>query len=70
MIVENGEIRSRLLSKREAARLMGLPDSYVIPNNYNQAYHLMGDGVAVPVVKHIAEQIFEPILENLLSEAA
>ena len=30
---------------------------------YNQAYHLTGDGVAVPVVRHIAENIFEPIVK-------
>jgi DNA (cytosine-5)-methyltransferase 1 len=39
-----------------------LPDSYVLPTNYNEAYHLTGDGVVVPVVRHLAENIFEPIL--------
>ena len=24
---------------------MGLPEEYVLPNNYNEAYHLAGDGV-------------------------
>ena len=33
------ESQSRLLSPREAARLMGLPEEYVLPNNYNEAYH-------------------------------
>jgi DNA (cytosine-5)-methyltransferase 1 len=37
MIVEGDSIRSRLLSPREAARLMGLPDEYVLPGNYNEA---------------------------------
>ena len=40
MIVEGKKVRSRLLSLREAARLMGLPEEYVLPNNYNEAYHL------------------------------
>lgn len=62
LIISNGHVRSRLLSPREAARLMGLPDTYVLPTNYNQAYHLAGDGVAVPVVRHIAREILEPIL--------
>jgi len=63
MVVEGKRIRSRLLSPREAARLMGLPDSYLLPKNYNAAYHLAGDGVAVPVVRHLAQHLLEPLLE-------
>jgi DNA (cytosine-5)-methyltransferase 1 len=62
MIVEGAEIRSRLLSPREAARLMGLPDGYKLPSRYNEAYHLAGDGVAVPVVSYLTAHIIEPIL--------
>jgi DNA (cytosine-5)-methyltransferase 1 len=62
LLVEGKSVRSRLLSTREAARLMGLPDSYVLPSNYNEAYHLSGDGVAVPAVRHIARNLLEPIL--------
>jgi DNA (cytosine-5)-methyltransferase 1 len=62
MIVEGASVRSRLLSPREAARLMGLPDDYELPSNYNEAYHLAGDGVAVPVVRFLAAHILEPIL--------
>jgi DNA (cytosine-5)-methyltransferase 1 len=62
MIVEGETVRSRLLSPREAARLMGLPDAYRLPTNYNEAYHLAGDGVAVPAVRYLAEHILEPLL--------
>lgn len=62
MIIERGKIRSRLLSGREAARLMGLPDSYKLPSHYNTAYHLAGDGLAVPVVRSVAEHILEPLI--------
>src|SRR5690606_7385865 len=55
MIVHGKSVRSRLLAPREAARLMGLPDSYKLPEKYNDAYHLCGDGVAVPVVRFLAE---------------
>ena len=41
---------------------MGLDDSYHLPERYNDAYHLCGDGVCVPVVRHIAETLLEPIL--------
>ena len=62
LVVEGKRVRSRLLSAREAARLMGLPDTYRLPANYNDAYQLAGDGVAVPVVSHLNEHIFGPIL--------
>ncbi len=62
LIIEGDIIRSRLLTRRETARLMGLPDTYRLPERYNDAYHLTGDGVAVPVVRHLAERIFEPLL--------
>lgn len=62
MIVDGSQIRSRLISARETARLMGLDDSYRLPRRYNEAYHLTGDGVVVPVVRHIASHVLEPIL--------
>jgi len=62
MIVEGDKIRSRLLAPREAARLMGLPEKYKLPENYNEAYHLVGDGVVVPVVRFLAARILEPLL--------
>lgn len=62
LVVDGRRIRSRLLSPREAARLMGLPDSYRLPVNYNEAYHLAGDGVAVPVVRFLASNLLEKIL--------
>jgi len=65
MIVNGQSVRSRLLSSREAARLMGLPDNYKLPENYNDSYHLLGDGIAVPVVSHIAKHLLEPILSDI-----
>lgn len=62
LVVEGKSVRSRLLSPREAARLMGLSDDYRLPERYNDAYHACGDGVCVPVVRHLAEHILEPLL--------
>jgi len=62
LVINGKRVRSRLISARETARLMGLSDSYLLPSNYNEAYHLTGDGVAVPVVTHLARHIFEPVL--------
>lgn len=61
MVINGDRIGTRLLSSREAARLMGLPDEYILPANYNEAYHLMGDGLAVPVVRHLAQHLLEPL---------
>ena len=62
MIVEGATIRTRLISPREAARLMGLPENYILPSKYNEAYHLVGDGVVVPVVAHINQNILLPVI--------
>lgn len=62
LLVEGKKVRSRLLSPREAARLMGLDDSYKLPAKYNDAYHVTGDGVVVPVVRHLAHHLIEPLL--------
>lgn len=63
IVVDGTRVRSRILSGREAARLMGLPDSYVLPKRHNDAYHIAGDGVAVPAVRYLASTLLEPILE-------
>ena len=69
VLVEGESVRSRLLSAREAARLMGLGDDYRLPQRYNDAYHVCGDGVCAPVVRHIAAHVLEPILnENRAAE--
>jgi DNA (cytosine-5)-methyltransferase 1 len=62
VVVEGMSVRTRLLSAREAARLMGLPDSYKLPARYNDAYHIAGDGLVVPVVRYLADTVIEPIL--------
>ena len=64
LVVDGDRVRSRLLCTREAARLMGLPESYKLPRAYNEAYHLVGDGVAVPVVRHLGQHLFEPLLSG------
>jgi DNA (cytosine-5)-methyltransferase 1 len=65
MVIDGAQTRTRLLSPREAARLMGLADSYRLPRSYHQAHHLMGDGVAAPVVRFLARHLLEPLLNQL-----
>lgn len=62
LVIEKGQVRGRLLTPREGARLMGLPDSYRLPRAATTALHVVGDGVAVPVVRWLADQILEPLL--------
>jgi DNA (cytosine-5)-methyltransferase 1 len=69
IVIDGQTVRTRLVSARETARLMGLGDDYKLPRNYNEAYHLTGDGVAVDVVRHLAEHLFEPLLRTGSSEA-
>lgn len=64
VVVDGDKVRSRLISARETARLMGLHETYELPGKYNEAYHLTGDGVAVPVVRHLAEHLLEPVLAS------
>lgn len=70
MVVEDNKVRTRLLSPREAARLMGLPEEYPLPERYNDAYHLIGDGVAVPVVSWLARTVIEPSLRLIPRKVA
>lgn len=62
MVVDGSHVRTRLLSGREAARLMGLPDSYDLPHRYNDAYHLLGDGLVAPVIAYLAKHLVTPIV--------
>lgn len=62
IVVDGPLVRSRLISARETARLMGMPEDYRLPRAYNEAYHLTGDGVVVPVVRYLAAHLLEPIV--------
>lgn len=61
VISANGKLRSRLLTVRETARLMGAPENYKIPGSYNDGYKAMGDAVAVPVARWLARELLLPL---------
>lgn len=69
LIAERGKVRTRLLTAREAARLMGIPEDYELPLRYNDAYHLAGDGLAVPAVSWISEHLLLPLVSRCLPNA-
>lgn len=65
ILVEQKGKNPRKLTPREAARLQGFPEEYIIPVSDTQAYKQFGNSVAVPVVNAIAESILE-VLENTI----
>jgi DNA (cytosine-5)-methyltransferase 1 len=70
LVIENGQVRSRLVTPREGARLMGLPDSYALPRSQTAGLQVIGDGVAVPVVRWLAESLLEPLLDSKTASLA
>jgi DNA (cytosine-5)-methyltransferase 1 len=70
VVVDGGRVRSRLMTPREAARLMGLPESYRLPAAATGALHVVGDGVAVPAVRWLARELLEPLLAPPVAMAA
>lgn len=65
IIKKEREIHARLLSPREAARLMGAPDSYILPDSYNDGYKAMGDAVALPVASFLGRELLLPLAEEI-----
>jgi len=62
VVCDEGAIRARRLTGREAARLMGVDDAYALPAGEGAVLKLMGDAVAVPVVRALAEGLLRPAL--------
>jgi DNA (cytosine-5)-methyltransferase 1 len=70
LIVDGPSVTSRLLSPKEAARLMGVPETYELPPRYNDAYHLLGDGLVVPVVSWLEQHLLRPLAAGSRESAA
>ena len=47
---------------------MGLPKSYKMPERYNDVYRIAGEGVVVPIVKYLDENVFQPVLLKAATE--
>lgn len=62
LFIEGETIRSRLLTPREAARLMGVSDEYPLPASQTAALHLIGDAVCVPVVRWLSQHLLRPLV--------
>ncbi len=62
LLHDAGRWKARLITAREAALLMGAPKDYKLSESYNESYNAMGDAVVVPVVKHLVDHLFVPII--------
>jgi len=60
---KNNDLVCRYLNSREAARLMGVPDYFILPDNQNEGYSAMGDAVAVPVTNYLTKYLLKPIAD-------
>jgi DNA (cytosine-5)-methyltransferase 1 len=62
LVIKQGkEWKTRILSPREAARLMGAPDTFKLPGTFNDGYKAMGDAVAAPVAAYLAQHLLFPL---------
>ncbi|WKZ25890.1 MAG: DNA cytosine methyltransferase [bacterium] len=59
ILIEQKGKNPRKITPREAARLQGYPESYIIPVSDMQAYKQFGNSVAVPVIKALAKNIIK-----------
>jgi DNA (cytosine-5)-methyltransferase 1 len=70
LVTENGRARLRPLLAREAARLMGCDDGYVLPQKETAALKVLGDGVSVPVVRWLGQHLLGPLAAGRVAKAA
>ena len=66
--VKGGETGLRLFSELECKRLMGFPDDFKIPVSRTQMYRQMGNSVAVPMMKAVADAMKEELYSKLKKE--
>ena len=62
ILIKQRNKNPRKLTPREASRLQGFPQNFIIPVSDNQAYKQFGNSVAVPVIKEIAKKIIQNYL--------
>ena len=66
LVSQGPKKRPRRLTPRECARLMGLPDTFVIPVSDTQAYKQFGNSVVMPVMREVA-RVMKPRIMDLIN---
>jgi DNA (cytosine-5)-methyltransferase 1 len=65
ILIPQKKSNPRRLTVREAARLQGYPDNFIIDQvSMNQAYKQFGNSVVVPLIRAIGQQIIEVLKEG------
>lgn len=64
ILIEQTNKNPRKITPREAARLQGFPEEFIIPVSDTQAYKQFGNSVAVPVIYNIAKNIINILDKN------
>lgn len=64
ILIEQPNKNPRKITPREAARLQGFPENFIIRVSDTQAYRQFGNSVSVPVVYEIAKKILEVLDRN------
>lgn len=68
ILIQRGKRKNpRRLTPRECARLMGFPDTFMIPVSDTQAYRQFGNSVVVPVMREVA-RIMKPHITSLVEK--
>ena len=63
ILIEQKGKNPRKLTPREASRLQGFPNNFILPVSKVKAYKQFGNSVAVPVVKAVSREIVKQILK-------
>ena len=72
LVYQGKNKRPRRLTPRECARLMGFPDTYIIPVSDTQSYKQFGNSVVMPLIKEVARIMTPHVLKisNKKNESA
>lgn len=61
ILIKQKNKNPRKITPKEASRLQGFPETFIIPVSDTQAYKQFGNSVAVPVIKVLARKIVETL---------
>jgi DNA (cytosine-5)-methyltransferase 1 len=60
----------RMLTPRECARLMGFPETFILPATKTPAYRQFGNSVCVPIIKILATSLNEQMVAASVAKKA
>jgi DNA (cytosine-5)-methyltransferase 1 len=63
LILQDGDF-PRMLTPRECSRLMGFPETFILPETKTPAYRQMGNSVCVPIIEELAKQVSSTLIAS------